>query len=65
MPPDRVTVLLPVPDSPGSTPTTAILTLTTCHPEFSAKERYIVHARLAGTYPRAIGLPSGILEVTG
>lgn len=64
VPPDRVSVLLPVPDSPGTRPTISILTLTTCHPEFSAKERYIVHARLVGTYPRAIGLPIGILEVT-
>lgn len=65
VPPDRVSVLLPVPDSPGRTPTVPILTLTTCHPEFSAKERYIVHARLVGTYPRAIGVPPGTLEVDG
>ena len=41
-------------------PTTAILTLTTCHPEFSAKQRLIISAELdlgqssLATYPAAV-----------
>jgi sortase A len=40
--PDRVDVLNPVPGR-------SLLTLTTCHPEFSARERLIVHAELVNT----------------
>lgn len=46
--PDRVEVVAPVPGAPGETPTRALLTLTTCHPKFSASQRLIVHAELDG-----------------
>ena len=63
--PDEVSVLLPVPGSPGAEPTTAMLTMTSCHPEFSSRERFVVHARLDREYTRADGLPEEVLEVSG
>lgn len=62
--PSQVGVIAPVPDRPGETPTTALLTMTTCHPMFSARERYIVHAVLESTTPRAEG-PPAVLAAAG
>ncbi|HYN30763.1 MAG TPA: class E sortase [Dermatophilaceae bacterium] len=59
--PTAVEVIAPVPDQPGAEPTEAWLTLTSCHPRYSARERYVVHARLDRTYPRAAGLPAEVL----
>lgn len=39
-------VLLPVPDHPGQKPTERLLTMTTCHPKFTAEKRMIVFAKL-------------------
>ena len=63
--PTQASVLLPVPDQPGVEPTTAVLTMTSCHPEYSARERYVVHGVLEAKYPRAGGVPSSVLEVAG
>jgi sortase A len=62
--PSAVEVVAPVPQKPGARPTDAWLTLTACHPKYSAAQRYIVFARLQGTYPRATGLPAGTLETS-
>ena len=62
--PNQVSVLLPVPDEPDAEPTLAVLTMTSCHPEFSARERYVVHATLAASYPHAQGVPADVLEVS-
>lgn len=44
--------LLPIPNHPGYVPTTAaLMTMTTCHPKFTASQRMIVHAQLATQYP--------------
>jgi sortase A len=51
--PSDVGVIAPVPDHPGTTPTAALLTLTTCHPKFTANKRMIVHASLTRTVPRS------------
>ncbi len=51
--PSDVAVIAPVPDDPGATPTQALLTMTSCHPKYSATERYVVHGRLVETVPRA------------
>ena len=56
-------VLSPVPDSPGvnppnaTTPNVHYLTMTTCHPKFTATQRMVVHAVLQGalTTPRSGG----------
>ncbi len=62
--PTEVEVIAPVPDHPGRKPTQAWLTMTACHPKYSAAYRYIVHAKLQATYTRAEGMPAGTLEVT-
>jgi len=51
--PTAIEVTYPVPGEPGVAPTRSLLTLTTCHPKYSARQRLIVHAELAETVPRA------------
>jgi sortase A len=58
-------VIAPVPGRPGVTPTKAVLTLTSCHPRFSAKQRWIVHADLVEERARAQGAPSLAGSVEG
>ncbi|WP_299444958.1 class E sortase [uncultured Phycicoccus sp.] len=50
--PWQTEVIAPVPDQPGEQPEERIITLTSCHPKYSATERYITHGRLAETIPR-------------
>jgi sortase A len=50
--PDEVEVIAPVPGKPDIRPIRAYLTLTTCHPEYSAAQRLIVHGVLKKTEPR-------------
>lgn len=45
-------VIAPVPGDPGAKPTKAMLTFTSCHPKFSAKQRWVVHAELTLTRTR-------------
>jgi sortase A len=45
--PHEVRVIWPVPNEEGATPTKRIMTITTCHPMYSAKQRYIVWGELA------------------
>jgi sortase A len=45
--PDDGNVLLPVPDHPGQHPTERLMTMTTCHPKFTASHRMIVYSALA------------------
>ena len=61
--PDRVEVIAPTPQRPGVTPVQAWMTLTACHPKFSAAERYVVFARLVKSIPRAAGLPASFMAV--
>jgi sortase A len=49
--PNAVQVLDPVPDHPDAAVTRALLTLTTCHPKYSANQRMIVHAVLSRAVP--------------
>jgi len=47
--PSAVEVISPTPNAAASAPPSgAYLTLTTCHPRYSARQRLIVHARLDG-----------------
>lgn len=56
--PSNVGVIAPVPDKPGATPTRKLLTLTTCHPKFSARQRMVIHALQDGApYPVSKGTP--------
>ncbi|HTY72704.1 MAG TPA: class E sortase [Actinomycetes bacterium] len=62
--PDDLSVLLPVPDRPGVTPTVARLTITTCNPRWASFQRWIVFGTLVSTRPADQGPPPG-LDVTG
>lgn len=53
--PNEVAVTAPVPDAPGRQPTQALLTLTTCNPRYSARQRLVVFGLLAKTVPNAGG----------
>ena len=56
--PSDVGVIAPVPDKPGAKPTQRVLTLTTCHPKFTARQRMVIHAELEGTpFPVSQGVP--------
>ncbi|TLP59941.1 class E sortase [Microbispora tritici] len=44
--PGEVDVVDPVPGHPGQRPTTAYMTMTTCHPKFSATQRLVVQSVL-------------------
>lgn len=50
--PDRREVVEPVPHRPGVAPTGSLVTLTTCNPRFSARERLIVHGLLVARYDK-------------
>lgn len=55
--PTAIEVTAPVPKRPGARPTRAMLTFTTCHPRYSARQRLVVFGELAGTRRRAAGPP--------
>lgn len=63
VPPSQVAVVAPVPERPGVSPTEAWLTMTSCHPRFSARERFVVFAKLVEVIPRAKGLPASVMAV--
>jgi sortase (surface protein transpeptidase) len=58
--PSDVSVIAPTPNAaPTAAPTGSYLTLTTCHPRFSARQRLIVHARLDGAAIPKAEMPDG------
>jgi len=58
--PEDIQVINPVPDAAvGTPPTEAYLTLTTCHPRYSAAQRLIVHAQLDGPAIAKADMPDG------
>jgi len=58
--PDRVDVVAPVPEQPDAVPTERLMTLTACHPMYSARERFIVHAVLESWQPKSAGEPAAL-----
>lgn len=58
--PSAVEVTYPVPGDARATPTERLLTLTTCHPKYSARERLIVQAELTAATARRDGPPAGL-----
>lgn len=62
--PHQVEVIAPSPGAPGEIPTVASMTLTTCHPMYSARERYIVHAELVQWLETSEGAPAELGEIT-
>jgi sortase A len=59
--PTDVQVITPVPNRPGARATSGWLTMTACHPKYSAAHRYVVFAQLVHTYTHGAGLPPGTL----
>ncbi len=58
--PSAVEVVSPTPNAaPAAAPTDAYLTLTTCHPRYSARQRLIIHARLDGSALDKVQYPDG------
>ena len=49
--PSAVEITLPVPGRPGAQPTQRLLTLTTCHPRYSAAQRLVVRAEVESSTP--------------
>jgi len=58
--PGQRSVVAAVPGRPGARAERAMLTLTTCHPKYSARERWVVHAELVGSRARTAGPPPGM-----
>ncbi len=61
--PEDVEVIAETPGQPGVPASERMMTLTACHPMFSAKERYIVHAKFAYWTDRADGIPPALENV--
>jgi sortase A len=55
--PTAVEVTLPVPGNPTATPTKRLLTMTTCNPEYSARQRLIVSAEMVSAEPKGGAAP--------
>ncbi|MCW2667657.1 MAG: hypothetical protein JWN57_2619 [Frankiales bacterium] len=59
--PDQIEVTAAVPGRPGVAPAQRLLTLTTCHPKYSARARLVVQARLQGGGSKVAGqLPAAL-----
>jgi sortase A len=54
--PSAIEVTYPVPDRPGVLPTQRLLTLTTCNPKYSARQRLVVTAVLAEPLAKGPGV---------
>jgi sortase (surface protein transpeptidase) len=64
--PTQLSVISPTPGGPAAGPATgAYLTLTTCHPKFSARQRLIIHARLDGAPLSKASAPDGPAALAG
>jgi sortase A len=60
--PSQVGVIAPVPNEPGVAPTERMITLTTCHPLFSAAERWITYGEFQYWIDKNDGKPAELLE---
>ena len=58
--PYAIEVTYPVPGRRGATPTEQLLTLTTCHPRYSARQRMVVQATLTAEQGKDAGPPEGV-----
>ncbi|MFV0287778.1 MAG: class E sortase [Demequina sp.] len=61
--PSAVEVIAPTPNDPSAGATSRFITLTTCHPEYSAAERWVVYGELDYWAPTGHGVPAELLEV--
>jgi sortase A len=53
--PTQAEVIAPIPGQPGRAPINRLITLTTCHPQFSARQRLIVHGIMVASYRKTEG----------
>ena len=60
--PHQVEVIAAVPNQPGAIATKASITLTSCHPKFSAEKRFIVHGELEYWAPTGHGYPEEVFD---
>ena len=60
VPPTAVEVTYAVPGNPTAEPTERLLTLTTCHPKYSARQRLVVRAELTAADDKKDGLPDAL-----
>ena len=60
--PEQGEVIAPVPNDLTAEPSNAVITLTSCHPKFSAEKRYIVWGELVYWAPTGLGYPSEIVD---
>lgn len=60
--PHQSEVILPVPGEPQAQADRSLLTLTTCHPLFSNRERLITHAELVDFAPLSAPAPAAISQ---
>jgi len=58
--PSAVEVTYAVPGQRDAVPTKRLLTLTTCNPKYSARQRLIVHALLENALPKSAGDPPAL-----
>ena len=63
--PSKIEVIEPVPNQPGVAATERVMTITACHPKYSARERYIVHATFEKWQPRSYGEPDSLQRPKG
>lgn len=60
VPPTAIEVTYPVPRDRDAKPTIARITLTSCHPKYSARQRIIVYGELESKTPKAAGPPPAL-----
>jgi len=66
VPPTNVDVISPTPDQPESAAVSgSYLTITTCHPKYSARQRLVVHAKLDGAALSKAKAPDGPPALSG
>jgi sortase A len=58
--PSEIEVTYPVPRDADAKPTKALLTLTTCHPKYSARQRLIIFGELTAKTKKSAGLPPAL-----
>lgn len=64
--PTDLAVISPTPDGAKTAPVSgSYLTLTTCHPRFSARQRLVIHAKLEGSGTSKAAQPQGPPELHG
>ncbi len=59
--PNQIEVIAPVPGQPAAEPNGRYITLTTCHPRYSAAQRWIVHGEFEYWAPTGYGYPPEVV----